>query len=466
MRKQLITRGLMVSLLALTAAGAGAQTPPSALSVVPGITFQGQVGGMDVWSVPGQADLFVVAPDGRTILRGLMFSGAGRDIGAAFSGAAPSELITLSGAAPLEDHVHPHPEQGVPVVNTATGESFSSLLGPDSCQSPVINQATAFGTPEVAGWDEAGRGNPPPAEPATTATSTAEPPTTATPTASVPLNAAGLIDGAEVAKEAQDALEGFDQDEKRALLLELVNGLRSADTQEAFLQGIAGWRARIDQMRVEKGMGRLYSEDGSAPLPPVASASVATTLAPPEVITTPLPPAEVEQASAEVPLEQKLLEDARNNALWFSVGANDVPAVYAFIDPTCPYSASAIAALSDQVGAGELQLRVILAPVVSERASGLIAGILNSDQPPLTFFDHEVSLAERGRSDLAPGTFGDLPGPVQAGIQRNFDMIRDYGIPGVPFFVYETAEGARVLSGSPEGISFPGAMADPYTGTN
>jgi hypothetical protein len=457
MRKDIIIGGLAVSLLALTVAGAAAQTPPSALSVVPGITFEGQVGGMDVWSVPGQADLFVVAPDGRTILRGLMFSGTGRDIGSAFTGASPSELFTLSGLEKLEDHdhPHPHPDEGIPVVNTATGESFAALLGPDSCQSPIINEAAAFGAPLVAGWDEAGRGNPPPAEPSPTGS----------PAASVPVNSTGLIDGAEVAREAQNALEGFSQDEKRDLLLELVNELRSAETQEGFLAGIAAWRARIDQMRVSKGMSRLYSEDGSAPLPPVASLATATTLAPPEIVTTPLPPLEVTLESDEIPLEQQLLEDARNNALWFSVGANDVPSVYAFIDPTCPYSASAVATLSEKIGAGALQLRVILAPVVSDRASGLIAGILNSPQPPLTFFDHEVSLAERGRSDLVPGALSDLPGPIQAGIQRNFDMIRDYGIPGVPFFVYETAEGARVLSGSPEGISFPGAMADPYTGT-
>jgi hypothetical protein len=45
-------------------------------------------------------------------------------------------------------------------------------------------------------------------------------------------------------------------------------------------------------------------------------------------------------------------------------------------------------------------------------------------------------------------------------------MVRDYGIPGVPFFVYETTEGAKVLSGSPEGIDFPGAVSDPYMGKN
>jgi len=455
MHKRLIKGGLAVSLSALVAAGANAQTPPPALSGVPGINFEGQVGGMEVWSASGMTDLFAVTPDGRTILRGLMFSGSGRDIGSAFTGAAPTDLLSVDQvlAPVLSDHGHEH---DIPMVNTSTDGDFSGLRGPDTCQSPTMGSTPSFGPPEVAGWDEAGRGNPPAVQPSAT------PSTGITP----PLDEVGLIDGAEVAKEAQNALEGFDQEEKRRLLLDLVNGLRPASTQEGFLQGIVSWRSQIDEKRVEKGMSRLYSQDGSALLPLVGAQVPATTLTPPEVITTPLPPSEMMEAGTETPLEQALLEDVRKNALWFSVGANDVPTVYAFIDPTCMYSASAIAALSKKIGAGELQLRVVLAPVISERSPGLIAAILNSDRPPLTFFDHEVDLAERGRSDLVPGALTDLPGPVQAGIQRNFDMVRDYGIPGVPFFVYETAEGAKVLSGSPEGIDFPGAISDPYTGTN
>lgn len=455
MHKRLINGGLAVSLFALIATGADAQTPPPALSGVTGIAFEGQVGGMDVWSAPGMTDLFAVTPDGRTILRGLIFSGAGRDIGSAFTGAAPGNLQGV--AQDVEPLLSEQGLQnGILMVNTSTFEDFSGLRGPDTCQSPIMGSAPSIGSPEVAGWDEAGRGNPTSVQPSTA------PSTGITP----PLDEVGLIDGAQVAKEAQNALEGFDQEEKRKLLLDLVNGLRSASTQEEFLQGVASWRSEIDKKRVEKGMSRLYSEGGSAPLPPVAAFIPVTTLAPPEVITTPLPPSEMVVAGTETPLEQTLLEDVRKNALWFSVGANDAPTVYAFIDPTCMYSASAIAALSKKVGAGELQLRVVLAPVISERSPGLIAAILNSDRPPLTFFDHEVALAEQGRSDLVPGALTDLPGPVQAGIQKNFDMVRDYGIPGVPFFVYETTEGAKVLSGSPEGIDFPGAVSDPYMGKN
>lgn len=456
MRKLLIRNGAAVSLVALIAGGAVAQTPPSALADLPGVSFEGQIGGMDVWSVPGSDQLYAVTPDGRTLVRGTIFSGSGRDIGAALTGASPSDLFTVTeDVLAAEGDGTTGPDQAPLMVNTAPARGFSGLAGSDSCQSPILAQVAPAAEPRVAGWDAEGAGNPPETLP-----SLNPGPVSATPPA-VARDENGLMDGTEIAREAQDALAGFDAAERRGLLLGLVEDLRDAQTQEQFLAAIAAWRVEIDQMRQERGLSRLYSEDGLAPLPPVSAATPAPALQDaPEVETQVLPAAD-ETAS----LEQTLLEDVRHNALWFSVGANDAPSVYAFIDPTCSYSARAISALSDQVGSGQVQLRVVLAPVLSQRSAGLIAGILTDERPPLAFFDHEVDLAERGRSDLAPAEFSDLPAPVQAGIQRNFEMIRDYGIPGVPFFVYETAEGARVLSGAPEGISFPGALNDPYTGT-
>jgi|GEM_PF-6800728 len=472
MRTSILRNGAAVSLAALIAGGAWAQTPPQALSDAAGAVFEGEIGGMSIWSVPGIPELFAVTPDGRTIVKGSIFSGTGRDIGSAYMGTAPNLLLpsvsTEQGSVERVGDISGEPspidaERLSPTSPVFETSGFADLRGPNSCQSPIQGAGPAFGAPSVAGWDTEGRGNPPRAEEA-------------------PLDATGMVDGAAVARSAEEALEGFDAEERREILLALVERLRTATTQEEFLQSIADWRVEIDQVRTDKGMPSLYTQDGSAPLPPVAEALVMTTLAPPAITTTVLsdepsvstvpmiaPPAitvtPLEPASLEASLEEQLLEDARKNALWFSVGSNEAPVVYAFIDPTCPYSARGIAAVSDQIGAGTLQLRVILAPVVSERAAGLIAGILTAEKPPLAFFDHEISLFERGSSDLDSGEFTELPPLVQAGIKRNYDMIRNYRIPGVPFFVYETAEGARVVSGAPEGIGFPGALVDPYNGT-
>jgi len=92
MKSYRLKTGVAVSLFALMAGGAMAQTPPSALSGVAGVTFEGEIGGMSVWSVPGVTDLFAVTPDGRTIVRGAIFNGSGRDVGAAYVGSDPSPL--------------------------------------------------------------------------------------------------------------------------------------------------------------------------------------------------------------------------------------------------------------------------------------------------------------------------------------------------------------------------------------
>ena len=173
-------------------------------------------------------------------------------------------------------------------------------------------------------------------------------------------------------------------------------------------------------------------------------------------------PASASEASA--PDAERLLEDVRRGALWFSVGADDAPAVYAFIDPTCPHSARAVAVLSDEIDAGRLQLRVALAPVVSDGAGDAIAAIFADDDPAAAFVAHEIRVHETGRSSLKPAAFDEMPEALQRGVRRNFDLIAKHGIPGVPFFVHATATGARIVPGAPDGLAFPGAVSDGYAG--
>ena len=169
-------------------------------------------------------------------------------------------------------------------------------------------------------------------------------------------------------------------------------------------------------------------------------------------------------SDASTPDAERLLEDVRRNALWFSVGANDAPAVYAFIDPTCPHSARAVAVLSDEIDAGRLQLRVALAPVVSDGAGDAIAAIFAADDPAAAFVAHEIRVHETGRTGLKPAAFDEMPEALRRGVRRNFDLIMEHGIAGVPFFVHATAAGARIVPGAPDGLAFPGAVSDGYAG--
>ena len=161
---------------------------------------------------------------------------------------------------------------------------------------------------------------------------------------------------------------------------------------------------------------------------------------------------------------ERLLEDVRRNALWFSVGADDAPAVYAFIDPTCPHSARAVAALADGIDAGRLQLRVALAPVVSDGAGDVIAAIFAADDPAAAFVAHEIRVHETGRSGLKPAALDEMPEALKRGVRRNVDLLASHGVVGVPFFVHATAAGARIVSGAPDGLAFPGAVSDGYAG--
>lgn len=169
-------------------------------------------------------------------------------------------------------------------------------------------------------------------------------------------------------------------------------------------------------------------------------------------------------SEAPAPDAERLLEDVRRGALWFSVGADGAPAVYAFIDPTCPHSARAVAVLSDEIDAGRLQLRVALAPVVSDGAGDAIAAIFADDDPAAAFVAHEIRVHETGRSSLKPAAFDEMPEALQRGVRRNFDLIAKHGVPGVPFFVHATATGARIVPGAPDGLAFPGAVSDGYAG--
>lgn len=476
MRKTMVMS--TVALVAALPVQASAQDVPEALQGLEDLSYQGDLGGMDVWVQDGSDEVYMIGPDGRTIMRGDVFNANGRDVGAVYTGATPGDLFVErdqqedAGNAPVPPRQNAENSNDAPdlpepdITVSGTEEGFGSFRSVDSCQSPISNSGAfdlSGGGAEEAS-DDVARGNV-----ERQARQDAAPST----------DGARPIDGGEVARTAEEALAEFNDDERRALLLELVEGLRDAETQETFVQGIVNWRLRIDEMRQEKGLPSYFTPDGislrsdveNRGEPDVTNAASSEETSEEDLPVASAEPRATVEAATEVSgsdanIEERLLEDVRRNALWFSVGSTDAPTVYAFIDPTCPYCARAISVLSEKIGAGELQLRVALAPVVSRNAPGVIAGIFNAENPPLAFFDHEVEKDKFGRSELDTAAFNELPGALQAGVRRNYDMIVDYEIPGVPFFVYETEDGAEAFSGVPDGISFPGAVVDSYTGTN
>ncbi|MXX88322.1 MAG: hypothetical protein F4213_11795 [Boseongicola sp. SB0677_bin_26] len=148
-----------------------------------------------------------------------------------------------------------------------------------------------------------------------------------------------------------------------------------------------------------------------------------------------------------------LLEDVAENVFWFGLGDPEAPTVYAFIDPACPFCAQAIQTLGPEIARGDLQLRVALAQVVSDRSLSLIAAILAEEDVPGAFLEHEY-----GTRSLQPGDWNTLSAQVREGVENNATIIRAHGVPGVPFFVFRTAEGTEAFFGVPEPDQFIGAL--------
>jgi protein-disulfide isomerase len=248
-------------------------------------------------------------------------------------------------------------------------------------------------------------------------------------------------------------LDAAPDEVKAGLLAGLVEALKSTETREAYIDAVATWRALA---LAELEDAAPAQPQGQRPAnPPQEQASSAEG----EAVTT---------GSEDIPdLDARsgaLLEEARRAGLWFGLGRAGAPTVYALMDPTCPYCAKAMEALEPRLKAGDIDLRILLTPVLSERAVDLSAGLLLAPDPAAAFLDHELRVARTGRSALEAKSFADLPDHLADGLRTNHGIVVDNDIPGVPFFLFETPEGPRWTFGVPTAESFLQARPDPFLG--
>jgi hypothetical protein len=159
-----------------------------------------------------------------------------------------------------------------------------------------------------------------------------------------------------------------------------------------------------------------------------------------------------------------LLQQVRSDAFWFDVGSPEAPTVYAFIDPACPYCARSMAALQDDVEGGKLRLRVMLSPFLSDKSLDYTAAILLSQDPempaPVAFWKHELDYLY-GSTSLPEVAPAQLPASLIDGLDANRKLMREAGIPGVPFFLWEDEAGAQHHFGVPEAGQFNRAVVEP-----
>lgn len=412
--------GTALALLLTTAAfpGLAADTAaPGFLSELP-VTSAGEVAGMKAWNLEGDDSLWLLLPDGKTVVAGYVFDTEGNDIGSAAVGATPVDAWESAGVAKPEA---PGATGGMSPLPAPAGASVTPA------SDPVLDSARQEAFAEImAGMDE--------------------------------------------------VLAKIPEAERRQQIAELVAAMDKASSPAEFQLLLVEWSERVggkpmlndeDRAALEKA-----AESAPADRPEAAAAS-----APVEELSfipaVPMPtlssPASAESAPIQATAENvspeaalgagaarqaKLIAKIKDDTLWFAVGQPEAPVVYMLADPMCPYCAKSVQNLRGDIENGKLQLRVILAPLISSRSPGAVAGIMSTDNPAEAFWKHELDFAHKGASDLKHVDFATLPAEVSASIRRNYDLIVDNSLPGVPFFAWEGANGPSFLSGTPEAGHF------------
>ena len=458
-----------VTLGTLSPAMAQQSELPDFMERMGGFSYEGQVSGMDAYTKDGYNGLIMVAPDGRTAIAGNVFSARGRDIGSVFSGADPITIFETSGP-PVAEVTEDTPANG------KASDVAAGPLSPDEITTMErgvgrIEEQVMSGSGETQASDQALK----PVVPEAPASSG---------------ETRGPVDSAAITRDTEAALDGLGEEDKRILMRALVELLSDVENEQEFQSAVEVWTGETVRRY------RAALEDGDATdaraaisgSPGVTTGDAAGEVAGPagevneasgaggEDAVTPEERAgakSVDHTSAknitklveapEATVTDQLLADIRHDALWFGLGAMDAPVAYAFIDPACPYCARAISQLTPLVETGDLQLRIALVPVISEKSPGFIASIFAAEEPPIAFLKHELDWTQ-GRTDLAGAEYQDLNEVLRRGVSANVEMMTSYEIPGVPFFVFDTEDGARVINGVPETGDFEAAMPDPYSG--
>jgi predicted DsbA family dithiol-disulfide isomerase len=444
--------------LALTMSAAGAQdasaqVAPAQIADVEGLTFIGQISGLPAWTTPGADFVWLALPDGG-IAASFAYDANGKDAASA-----------LLGRDPL---------------------SIEALL-------PAVVEAPASG--QVLSVDPADLGINVAAE--DLAAAAAKDPDA--PIATMQQREDGTVDfelPSVAYKAAVNALQDLPEEDRTQMLIDLVNALQPVKTEEAYAAAIAEWQANItaqamaaaDQPKtLEEPAGQTpvealevtdeeafpendASEDANVtPRPDVALMPPLDDAAAPPVLEAVAPvtadesaagPAEMTDDEAKAQIAT-LLDVTRKETLSFSVGNADAPTVYAYIDPMCPFCASAMKAMKPAIDDGTLQLRVILTPLVNKESPSVVAGILSAEDPAAAFMAHELATADGVESSLKTVAFETLDAKTAQGVQANYKVVLGAQLPEIPFFIFNTAEGPQFVVGEQPIDAFAGALNEP-----
>jgi hypothetical protein len=158
----------------------------------------------------------------------------------------------------------------------------------------------------------------------------------------------------------------------------------------------------------------------------------------------------------------ELIQQADRFAMWAPMNnpKPDAPVVYMFVDPTCPHCAWSLDHLEPKIRDGSIALRMIMAPILSEEALHIGISIIQNDNPPEALLQQaKLAIGSKGRAvnRLDPTQYDQR---VKDGIARNVQWMRANGIPGVPFYLYRTAQKTEFAFGSLSDAQLATALPD------
>lgn len=163
-------------------------------------------------------------------------------------------------------------------------------------------------------------------------------------------------------------------------------------------------------------------------------APVLTAAEPPERGSTGQPP-EVK--------DPKALLAAAESAAWFPVGAKEAPVVYFVADPRCTFCHAMWKAMAPAVYDGKAQIRIILVGMLGPDSVNDAKTILALQNPAMAW----LGGVGNGKAP-APVTDAKALETGEGFLKRNELFRKGNQIGGVPFLIYQTAEGVKTHYGA------------------
>lgn len=454
--------------------------PPEAFRGAPDLEYRGMTGGIDYWHFAGSDYLIGQNRSDGTITIGYLFEPTGQDVSAVITGAEPlsledfrkpsadaeGEMDFSEEIPPLEEDVALTPL--VPEPGIAQNDNQLLENAPESVRNELLaelvealDKAETRDQYEIAllAWREKVRNTlgqqPAPALPQeilnmlkTDAEAQPEAGTQAQPEAEAKTEAAAP------AAEAKDQAAPADP------LLEFRPTL-SPSSEQMSVDDIPAEALSPFSLATPDAPQTQATEQAEAEASEAPEAAPTVTL--PQDLSLEaggVSPADMGQMIGDV-ADQLAFETLSQRSRWFALGAPGAPVVYAVIDPTCPFCSRALADLKDDVLGGDIQLRVVMAPLLSPKSEETIAGIMLSDAPGQVLFSNAEARSGRGGEPVQPRNATDLPEDVRNDLAVNRQNIIDLGVNQIPYFAWQTADGLRTAAGVPSDGQFADALPQP-----